>query len=75
VEIFCCQNLQISESQSELAFLRRSLYFSGHGVTIATQRTGNLEAGGCDNLQFRTILLIKAALENHHFNTNVCVLK
>lgn len=66
MEIFCCQNLQINESQSELAFLCRSLYFSGRGVTIATRRTGNLEAGGCDNLQFRTILLIKMAWEKHH---------
>lgn len=65
MEILCCQNLQINELQSELAFLRQSLYFSGHGVTIATHRTANLEAGGCDNLQFRTIP-IKAAWEKHH---------
>lgn len=65
MEILCCQNLQINELQSELALRRRSLYFSGHGVTIATQGTANLEAAGCDNLQFRTIL-IKAAWEKHH---------
>lgn len=63
---FFCQNLQINELQSELAFLFRSLYFSGHDVTIATKTTDNLEAGGCDNLQFGTILTIKVASEKHH---------
>lgn len=66
MEKFFCQNLQINELQSELAFLFWSLYFSGHGVTIATKKTGNLGAGGCDNLQFRTMLIIKVAWEKHH---------